>query len=79
MMTDNGRNIVKAVNDSPYQGKKCFIHTLQRVVDDGLKAQETVDEVIAAGRRIVTHFNHSKPAQEKLKLTQEELNILAIN
>lgn len=74
IVTDNGRNIVKAVYDSKFEGRTCFIHTLQRAIHGALEAQESVNETIAAGRRIVTHFNHSKPAQEKLLLIQTELN-----
>lgn len=74
IITDNGRNIVKAVNDSPFVGKTCFIHTLQLAIHGALEAQKSVNEAIVAGRRIVTHFNHSKPAQEKLQLIQTELN-----
>ncbi|KAF9424301.1 hypothetical protein HW555_000440 [Spodoptera exigua] len=42
IVTDNGRNIVKAVNDSPFEGKTCFIHTLQRAIHGALDAQESV-------------------------------------
>ncbi|CAK1592213.1 unnamed protein product [Parnassius mnemosyne] len=75
IVTDNGLNIVKAVNDSCFEGKTCFIHTLQRAIHGGLDAQERINEAIAAGRRIVTHFNHSQPSQEKLQLIQTELNV----
>ncbi|CAG5044456.1 unnamed protein product [Parnassius apollo] len=75
IVTDNGRNIVKAVNDSRFEGKTCFIHTLQREIHVALDAQESVNDAIAAGRRIVTQFNHSQPAQKKLQLIQIELNI----
>lgn len=75
IVTDNGRNIVKAVNDSRFEGKTCFIHTLQRPIHGVLDAQESFNEAIAAGRLIVTTFNHSQPAQEKLQLIQTELNV----
>lgn len=75
IVTDNGRYIVKAVNDSRFEGKTCFIHTLQRAIHGALEAQESVNEAIATGRRIVTHFHYSKPAQEKLQLIQTELNV----
>lgn len=65
---------MKAVNDSTFVGKTCFIHTLQRIIHSALEAQENVNEAIATGRRLVTHFNHSKTAQEKLQLIQTELN-----
>lgn len=52
---------MKAVNESRFEGKTCFIHTLQQAIRGALDAQESVNEAIAAGRRIVTHFNHSQP------------------
>lgn len=75
IMTDSGANIVKAVKDSPFAGERCFLHILQRVVLEALQCQSTVGEAIALGRKIVSHFNHSPQAQEKLIKIQEELNL----
>ncbi|XP_023212104.1 zinc finger BED domain-containing protein 4-like [Centruroides sculpturatus] len=76
---DNGRNIVKAVSEAKMNSACCFIHTLQLVIKDSLKIQPEIGETIAVGRKIVTHFNHSSTAQEKLKKIQEELGIAKHN
>ncbi|XP_061704198.1 zinc finger BED domain-containing protein 4-like [Cydia pomonella] len=75
IVRDNGPNIVKATNDSPYTGKPCFIHTLQLAIKHSLDAQPNINESLTAARRIVTHFNHSSTAQEKMVLIQNELNL----
>lgn len=72
---DNGRNIVKAVSNAGLASVRCFIHTLQLIIADCLKAQPDVNQMITTGKRIVTHFNHSGIAQEKLKLFQKELDL----
>lgn len=74
VLRDNGPNVVKAVNDSQYVGKGCYIHTLQLAVKGSLKEQNVID-VIASARKIVGHFNHSAAAQEKLTLIQKELKL----
>ncbi|GBP64668.1 Zinc finger BED domain-containing protein 4 [Eumeta japonica] len=58
-----------------YDSTRCFIHLLQRVITESLKCQPDLMEMLAASRRIVTHFNHSALAQEKLKAIQKELNL----
>ncbi|GBP04104.1 hypothetical protein EVAR_96996_1 [Eumeta japonica] len=51
-----------------YDSARCFIHTLQRAINESLKVQTEVTAMIAAGRRLVTHFNHSgKSLQNKWK------------
>ena len=39
------------------------------------KLKKTIAQVITNLRQIVTHFNHSGPAQEKLHNIQKELNL----
>lgn len=75
---DNGRNIVKAVSNADLSSVRCFIHTLQLIINDSLKVQSDVTQMIAAGRKIVTHFNHSGTAQEKLHSIQIDLNCCTI-
>lgn len=74
IMRDNGPNMVKAVNESPFVGKGCFIHTLQLAIKASLHV-ENVSDALTCARKIVTHFNHSSTAQEKLKTIQKELNL----
>jgi len=63
------------VSDAKLQSICCFIHTLQLIVNDALKTQPEITEMISVGRRIVTHFNHSGNAQKKLRKIQEDLNL----
>lgn len=65
IMRDNGTNMVKAINESQFVGKGCFIHTLQLAIKASLQV-EIVSDSLTSARRIVTHFNHYSKAQEKL-------------
>ncbi|KAG5872831.1 hypothetical protein JTB14_024985 [Gonioctena quinquepunctata] len=56
-----------------YQG--CFVHTLQLTIKDSIDCQRAVIDVIAKARRIVTYFNHSATACDKLKKLQEQMNV----
>ncbi|CAB3231977.1 unnamed protein product [Arctia plantaginis] len=66
---------VKAVNDSRFEGKTCFIHTLQRAIH-GFRREESVNEAIAAGRRIVIiSITKTNRLKKNLQLIQTELNV----
>ena len=75
LIHDSGANMVKGVRLAKYDSARCFIHTLQRAINESLKVQTEVTAMIAAGRRLVTHFNHSGLAQEKLLMIQKELSL----
>ncbi|XP_054744485.1 zinc finger BED domain-containing protein 4-like [Anastrepha obliqua] len=75
LVHDSGSNMIKGVQDSGYDSGRCFIHSLQRAIEESLKSQPEVLQMIAATRRIVTHFNHSGLAEQKLKSIQQELNL----
>lgn len=75
LVHDSGSNMIKGVRDAGYDSGRCFIHSLQRAIDQSLQSQPEVQQMIAAARRIVTHFNHSGLAEQKLKSIQEELNL----
>ncbi|KAF2889622.1 hypothetical protein ILUMI_16551, partial [Ignelater luminosus] len=75
LIHDSGANMVKGVRLAEYDSARCFIHTLQRAINESLKVQAVVTTMIATGRRLVTHFNHSGLAQEKLLSIQKELNL----
>jgi len=45
------------------------------IVNDALKTQPEITEMISFGRRIVTYFNHFGNAQKKLRKIQEDLNL----
>ncbi|CAK1584862.1 unnamed protein product [Parnassius mnemosyne] len=73
IMKDNGPNILKAINESLFVGKGC-IHMLQLAIKASLQVAN-VNDALTSARSIVTHFNHSSTAQEKLKNIQKELNL----
>ncbi|XP_071036960.1 zinc finger BED domain-containing protein 4-like, partial [Parasteatoda tepidariorum] len=69
---DGGSNIVKAVNDLNLESESCFLHNLHLIVSDALNSQRALKDIIALGRRIVGHFNHSSLACSKFKEIQEK-------
>ncbi|CAG5034776.1 unnamed protein product [Parnassius apollo] len=75
LVHDSGSNMIKGVRDAGYDSGSCFIHSLQRAIDHSLQSQPEVQQMIVAARRIVTHFNHSDLAEQKLKSIQQELNL----
>ena len=79
IVRDNGASMVLAARLSGLQDLGCFIHTIQLVVNAGLKpsAQKMVTETISTARSIVGHFRHSTKATECLKIIQHSLNTVA--
>lgn len=58
------------------QAGALFIHYNELFgMEESLKSQPEVAQMVAASRRIVTHFNHSGLAEQKLKSIQQELNL----
>ncbi|KAI4455847.1 zinc finger bed domain-containing protein 4 [Holotrichia oblita] len=74
IVRDNGRNVVKAIDDSVFTGVPCFIHTIQLAINAAMK-MDSVAEILTKCRRIVSHFNHSGLAQTKLCALQKELSL----
>jgi hAT family C-terminal dimerisation region len=72
---DNGSSMVKAARLLGVADLGCYIHTTQLVVNDGLKSQCEVLEVIGTCRSIVGHFRHSTQATAKLEAIQKSLGI----
>lgn len=70
-----GHDMITGVRDAGYDSGRCFIHSLQRAIEESLKSQKEVLQMVAAARRIVTHFNHSSLAEQKLKSIQQELKL----
>ena len=56
--TDNGSNILKAVDILGWQHMPCFSHTLQLAVEAAMKLP-AVTRAIARCKRLVAHFHHS--------------------
>ena len=74
VLRDNASNMRKGMAEVPVKSLGCLAHTLQLVVKEGLLAQRSVNDAIANGRSIVTHFKHSNAAVDNLEAIQEDMN-----
>lgn len=63
--------MVNGVKETLLPSKRCFIHTLQLVINNALDNSSPIKETLTSARRIVTHCNHS----EYTKLIQSELGL----
>ncbi len=75
VVSDNARNMTKALEDSNLKGIRCMAHTIQLAVNDGLLSQRSIADVIAIGRKIVGHFKHSSLAYACLQSIQEQFGM----
>lgn len=75
VLRDNGRNVVKAMDDCGLASLGCMAHTLQLAVNEAVLSQRAVSDCIAIGRKIVGHFKHSQVASTALEKLQERLQI----
>lgn len=55
--TDNGRNIVRAIEISGWHRIPCFGHTLQLAIQARFSLP-AIAEILTRCRRIVAHFKH---------------------
>ena len=63
---DNAANMDVAIASLGYADTRCFGHTLQLTIKDGLSHPE-IEACIEAGRDVVSHFNHSPKSTGALK------------
>ncbi|XP_073671353.1 zinc finger BED domain-containing protein 4-like [Paramisgurnus dabryanus] len=75
VVSDNARNMAKAMEDSNLKGIRCMAHTIQLAVNEGLLSQRSIADVIAIGRKIVGHFKHSPLAYSRLQSIQEQFGM----
>jgi hypothetical protein len=78
LITDNGRNIVNAAKlISHLNWRPCFAHTLQLVVEDGMKDRRVsgLQSILQKCRAIVGHFKHSALAMHSLEQYQRQLDL----
>ena len=68
--TDNGANIVKAMQINKWQRFPCFAHCLNLAVTSGFKLPE-ISRIIDVAKKLVSHFKHSPKMYQKLKQTAE--------
>ncbi|XP_061128956.1 zinc finger BED domain-containing protein 4-like [Syngnathus typhle] len=73
IVSDNARNMTKAIEDSQLKGIRCMAHTLHLAVNEGMLSQRSVKDILTIGRRIVGHFKHSQLAYSRLQSMQDQL------
>ena len=74
VVTDNGSNIVRAVNDLGWMNFNCFSHTLQLAVIEGTSTPE-ISKSLGRCRRLAGHFHHSSKSTDLLKQKQLDLHV----
>ncbi|XP_018406811.1 PREDICTED: zinc finger BED domain-containing protein 4-like [Cyphomyrmex costatus] len=67
IVSDNGSNIVSAINMSPWHQISCFAHTLNLVAQSALKNTESIVNVLQKCRNIVIVFKNSNTTTELLR------------
>lgn len=72
IVSDNARNMIKAIEDSQLKGIRCMAHTPHLAVNEGVLSQRSIKDVLAIGRRIVGHFKHSQLAYSCLQSMQDQ-------
>ncbi|XP_057184493.1 zinc finger BED domain-containing protein 4-like [Triplophysa rosa] len=75
VVSDNARNVTKAMEESGLKGIRCTAHTIQLAVHDGLLSQRSIADVIAIGRKMIGHFKHSPLAYTHLQSVQEQFGM----
>ena len=75
IVTDNASNIVAAVKIVGWNHVPCFAHTLNLVVSEAIKSDESVSVVKKKCKQIETYFHQSVKATEKLEKVQNQLNL----
>ena len=69
---DGASNISLVSRLAELDSVHCFIHRLQLCIEDLIFSQQTVNDICAKARRIVTHFQHSSQACTSFKNIQLE-------
>ena len=68
-VTDNAKNMVKAIGLLETNHIRCAAHSLQLGITKAMKLKE-IEELLTKCRKIVGHFKHSSLAKSKLKHAQ---------
>jgi len=62
VLRDGESNFVAGFNCAEVTNIACLAHSLQCVIRDGILAQRDVQDLLAAGRKIVGYYKHSNVA-----------------
>ena len=75
VVTDNANNIVAAVKKNKWNHLPCFAHTLNLIISNSLHDVPEISVIIQSVKNVVSYFNISSLAAEKLNEIQTRLNI----
>jgi len=75
VLRDGGSNFVAGMNRAGVTNVTCLAHNLQCVIHDGVMAQKDIQDLLAAGRRLVGHYKHSNMAFHVLQKIQAQLEL----
>lgn len=72
VVSDNGANITKAVNDTfgNHRYVPCFAHTLNLVVEKPISTTDTLTNLLSKVRSIVKYFKQSTSLSDELRKKQ---------
>ncbi|XP_061884799.1 E3 SUMO-protein ligase ZBED1-like [Entelurus aequoreus] len=73
--TDNGANVVKAVQLNQWTRLQCFGHRLHLAIENAVKDDVRVKRATGLCKQLVGHFSHSCKKKAALKKAQQELKI----
>lgn len=76
VVTDNAKNMKKAViNDLKITHHPCVAHTLNLLVQDAIKDNAKLNELLTKCRAIITYFKQSTKAVYKLREVQNQMGL----
>lgn len=75
IVTDNAANMIAAARVCGWMHLSCFAHTLNLVVTDAIKADDDLIRVKQKAKNVVSFFNHSANATDRLGEVQKQLSL----
>jgi hypothetical protein len=75
IITDNAANMIAATRVCGWTHLSCFAHTLNLVVTDAIKADDDLMRVQQKAKNVVSFFNHSPKATDRLCDVQKQLSL----
>ena len=75
VLRDSGSNFVSGLRDSNIPNLGCLAHNIQLVINDGVLAEKSVQDLLQLGRRIVGHYRRSNVAFHVLQRVQTQLDL----
>ncbi|XP_065261466.1 zinc finger BED domain-containing protein 4 [Emys orbicularis] len=73
-VTDN-QSIGKTLNESDHSSVQCFGHTVNLIVNEAIKSQRMVQNLLSIARKICERVHRSAKAKEKLAELQKEYEL----